>query len=246
MVRHLDASQPVALTDNLWLLQQHPNPAAPRCLPCRAAEAASASGLTEAAARNDEGRHWMDPPSTVSSGTGGPAGAAAAAGSDVGQRWADPPSSALQASSAQGVDADAESKDHDESDKSDESDGSDESDESDKSEPRRHRRRQLVTIRVPPSLAGYVPPAACPSCTPEAACAPLLGTSEIPVLSESKSPALGANTNKAPPSGAHSMAEDQRAGTVVSAGGGGGGGAEGWQKGEGMRGTRRRAAMWGG
>ena len=219
MVRHLDASQPIALTDNLWLLQQHPNPAAPRCLPCRnAAAAALAAGplsdmeepaeATEAAAAGSgEGRPWMDSPSPASSGTEEPA-EATAAGSDAGRRWADPPSSALQASSAQGVDADAESKDHD---------------ESDKSEQRRHRRRRLVTIHIPPSLAGYVPPAACPCCTPEAACAPLLlGASKATALDASEAPVLLGASTEASPSGAHSMTEDQKAGTVVREGGGGG------------------------
>ena len=220
MVRHLDASQPIALTDNLWLLQQHPNPAAPRCLPCRnaAATAAVAGPLSDmeepaeataaAAAGSGEGRPWMDSPSPASSGTEEPA-EATAAGSDAGRRWADPPSSALPAS-AQGVDADAEPKDHDESDKREQ-------------RRQRHRRRKLVTIRVPPSLAGYVPPAACPCCTPGAACAPLLlGASTATALDASEAPVLLGASTEGPPSGAHSMTEDQKAGTEVRARGGGG------------------------
>lgn len=173
MVRHLDALQPIALTDNLWMLQQHPHPAAPRCLPCRTAvETASSSGRKE--------------------------GPEAAAGDRKGRRRAS--ASTTLTSSYHFLDGgEAERKeDHHESDQSEHW-----------QQQRQHRRRQelAASVRVPAALAGYVPPAACPSCTPEVACAPVLR-----------------GADKAPPSGNHSMAEDQMAGTKVRARMRGGGG----------------------
>lgn len=96
LVRRLgDPLVPVAATDNLWLLQQRPNPAAPRCLPCRGPIAATA-GL-------------------------------------AGRRRRLKVAGATSRRSLSGA-----------------------------------------SIRVPPALVDYLPPVACPSCTPEKACAPIL------------------------------------------------------------------------
>ncbi|GAX82109.1 hypothetical protein CEUSTIGMA_g9537.t1 [Chlamydomonas eustigma] len=35
LIRRFNDMEPLAVTDNLWLMKKHPNPMAPRCLPCK-------------------------------------------------------------------------------------------------------------------------------------------------------------------------------------------------------------------